>query len=78
MMALVTDDSSTGKRALELAVTHAFFTPGSAAQIAAALSTKARKLHAADVRRIWRAAKERGELPKIVRPANGPQGRRPA
>lgn len=76
-MPLVTDDSATGKRALELAVTHAFFTPGSAAQIAAALSTQARKLHAADVHRIWREAKARGELPRLDRPANGPGGHSP-
>lgn len=77
-MALVTDDTDKGRRALELAVTHAFFTPGSAAQIAAALSTTARKLHAADVHRIWREAKARGELPRLDRPANGPHERSPA
>ncbi|WP_439392370.1 hypothetical protein ACRQ5Q_22505 [Bradyrhizobium sp. PMVTL-01] len=71
-MALHTDHSPRGKRALELAVINAFFAPGSAARIAAALSTPVRKLHAADVNRIWAAAKERGDLPKIDRPAKGP------
>lgn len=75
-MALLTDDSERGRRALELAVTAAFFHPGSAAQIASALSTKGRRLHAADVTRIWRKAKRSGALPKITRPANGPTANR--
>ncbi len=60
------------KRSRELAIIHAFFLPGSAAQIAQAFSTDTRKLHAADVHRIWAEAKERGDLPKIDRPAGGP------
>lgn len=62
------------RRALELAIIGTFFQPNvSAATIAAAFSTGARKLHASDVQRIWDAAKERGDLPKINRPNRGPR-----
>ena len=71
----IPDTSPRGKRALELAIIHAFFLPGSAAHVATAFSTGARKLHAGDIRRIWDAAKEKGELPKINRPAGGPKDR---
>ncbi|MET4341985.1 hypothetical protein [Bradyrhizobium sp. RT9a] len=71
----VADTSPRGKRALDLAIIHAFFLPGSAAHVATAFSTGGRKLHAGDIRRIWDAAKERGELPKINRPAGGPKDR---
>lgn len=60
-------------RALELAVIGAFFTQGSAASIAQALSTPRRRLHAGDVTRIWSRAKDNGELPRINRPAGGPR-----
>lgn len=69
-------DTPKGKRALELAIINAFFQANaSAATIAAAFSTGARKLHASDVQRIWDAAKESGELPKINRPRRGPKER---
>lgn len=71
----IPDITPRGKRALELAIIHAFFLPGSAAHVATAFSTGARKLHAGDVRRIWDAAKETGELPKINRPPGGPKER---
>lgn len=64
------------RRALELAIIGAFFQPNaSAATIAAAFSTGAKKLHAADVQRIWDAAKESGDLPKLKRPNRGPKAR---
>lgn len=72
-------DTPKGKRALELAIINAFFKPDtSAATIAAAFSTGARKLHAKDVQRIWDAAKAKGELPKLKRPNRGPRVRRSA
>jgi len=67
-------DTRQGKRALELAIIHAWFGPGSAAHIAQAFSTGAKTLHASDVQRIWDAAKQSGELPKINRPNGGPSG----
>jgi hypothetical protein len=60
-------------RALELAIEHAFFLPGSAAHIAAALSMRGKKLHASDVNRIWAEAKAAGRLPRIDRPPGGPR-----
>jgi len=67
-------DTPTATRALELAIINAFFQPNaSAATIAAAFSTGAKKLHAADVQRIWDAAKEKGDLPKLNRPRRGPK-----
>lgn len=71
----IPDTTPRGKRALELAIIHAFFLPGSAAHVATAFSTGEKKLHAADIRRIWDAAKARGELPKLNRPAGGPKDR---
>jgi hypothetical protein len=72
-----TPDTPQGKRALELAIINAFFQPHiTAAQIAVAFSTGAKKLHAADVQRIWDAAKESGDLPKINRPSGGPKERK--
>ena len=74
-----TRDTPKAKRALELAIIGAFFQPNvSAATIAAAFSTGAKKLHAADVQRIWDAAKESGDLPRINRPTRGPRERRRA
>jgi hypothetical protein len=57
----------------ERAVIHAFFLPGSAARIAASLSAPGEVLHAADVSRIWRDAKRRGDLPAIDRQPGGPR-----
>lgn len=71
----IPDTSANGKRALELAIIQAFFLPGSAAHVATAFSTGARKLHARDIQRIWDAAKENGELPKLNRPPGGPKDR---
>jgi hypothetical protein len=71
----VPDTTPNGKRALELAIINAFFLPGSAAHVATAFSTGARRLHAGDIRRIWDTAKEKGELPKINRPTGGPKDR---
>lgn len=68
-------DTPNARRALELAIINAFFLPGTAAHVATAFSTGAKKLHAGDVTRIWAKAKERGELPKIDRPAGGPKER---
>lgn len=72
----IPDTTANGKRALELAIIHAFFLPGSAAHVAAAFSTGSKRLHASDIQRIWDAAKARGELPKISRPARGPRDHR--
>jgi hypothetical protein len=72
------NEKPNAKRALELAITAAFFQPGSAAHVAQAFSTGSRKLHARDVKRIWDAAKEKGGLPKINRPPGGPKQRRGA
>lgn len=66
-------DTPNARRALELAIIHAFFLPGSAAHVATAFSTGGRRLHADDVRRIWDKAKAKGDLPKLKRPANGPK-----
>lgn len=66
-------ETPNAKRALELAITAAFFKPGSAAHIATAFSTGGKKLHAADVQRIWSNAKASGELPDINRPKGGPR-----
>lgn len=66
-------DTKQGRRALEIAIEQAFFLPGSAAHFATVFSTGAKKLHATDVRKIWDAAKERGDLPKINRPHGGPK-----
>jgi hypothetical protein len=71
---IASPDRPNARRALERAIIHAFFLPGSAARIAQSLSTDARPLHASDVLRIWASAKENGELPKIDRPAGGPRG----
>lgn len=67
------DTTPNGKRALELAIIHAFFLPGSAAHVATAFSTGSKRLHARDIQRIWDAAKARGELPKINRSPRGPK-----
>lgn len=69
----IADTSPSGKRALDLAIIHAFFAAGSASHIATAFSTGGRKLHAADVMRIWKRAKQNGELPNMARPARGPK-----
>ena len=69
------DASSQQKRAIELALIGVFFIPGSAAHFAALFSTEGYRLHAADVLRIWREAKARGDLPKINRPHGGPKDR---
>jgi hypothetical protein len=69
---MASPDRPNARRALELAIIHAFFLPGSAARIAQSLSTDARPLHANDVHKIWATAKENGDLPKIDRPAGGP------
>lgn len=67
-------DTTQSRRALELAIIGCFFQPHlTAAQIAVAFSTGAKKLHAADINRIWDAAKERGDLPKLNRPKGGPK-----
>jgi hypothetical protein len=72
-------DTPTARRALELAIINAFFQANaSAATIAAAFSTGAKRLHARDVQRIWDAAKESGDLPKLNRPNRGPKERRRA
>jgi hypothetical protein len=71
-------DTPNARRAVDLAIIGAFFTPGSAAHIAQTFSTGARKLHASDVQRIWDAAKASGQLPKINRPKGGPKERRTA
>ena len=70
---MASPDRPNARRALELAIIHAFFLPGSAARIAQSLSTDARPLHASDVHKIWATAKENGDLPKIDRPAGGPR-----
>lgn len=70
-----TPDTKQGRDALRLAIEHAFFLPGSAAHIATAFSTGARKLHASDINKIWAEAKEAGRLPKINRPHGGPKDR---
>jgi hypothetical protein len=63
------------QRALELAIERAFFLPGTAAHFATVFSTGARQLHASDVRKIWDAAKDRGDIPRINRPKGGPKDR---
>lgn len=68
-----TPGSRHDKRALEIAIEQAFFLRGSAAHFATVFSTGAKKLHAADIQRIWDAAKEKGDLPKINRPRGGPR-----
>lgn len=68
-------DTRQGRRALELAIEAAFFLPGSATHFATAFSTGGRKLHAADVNRIWAKAKQANRLPKINRPHGGPRER---
>lgn len=68
-------DTKQGRAALRLAIEHAFFLPGSAAHIATAFSTGARKLHASDINKIWAEAKEADRLPKINRPHGGPKDR---
>lgn len=70
-----TPDTKQGRDALRLAIENAFFLPGSAAHIATAFSTGARKLHASDIMKIWADAKEAGRLPKINRPHGGPKDR---
>lgn len=69
-------DTKQGQDALRLAIEAAFFQSGSAAHIASAFSTGGKKLHAADVQRIWDKAKEDGRLPKLNRPNRGPTGER--
>lgn len=62
-------------RALELAIIDTFFNPAlSAAQIAVAFSSGSKKLHAADVLKIWAEAKARGDLPKLNRPQRRARG----
>ena len=68
-------DTPSARRALELAIIEAFFHPGSAAHIAVAFSTGAKKLHADDIYRIWESAKIKGDLPNITRPDGGPRER---
>lgn len=70
-----TPDTKQGRDALRLAIENAFFLPGSAAHIATAFSTGARKLHASDIMKIRAEAKEAGRLPKINRPHGGPKDR---
>lgn len=70
-----TPDTSNARRAVELAIISAFFLPGSASHIARCFSTMSRKLSSNDVRRIWSAAKKRGDLPKLNRPHGGPRDR---
>jgi len=67
-------DTEQARRALQLAIEAAFFQAGSAAHIAQAFSTGGKKLHAADINRIWDKAKEEGRLPKLNRPNRGPSG----
>lgn len=69
-------DTKQGQGALRLAIEAAFFQTGSAAHIAQAFSTGGKTLHAADVQRIWDAAKDAGRIPKINRPKGGPTGAR--
>lgn len=71
-------DTKQGQDSLRLAIEAAFFQTGSAAHIASAFSTGGKKLHASDVQRIWDAAKERGDLPKLNRPNGGPGARKTA
>lgn len=70
-------DTKQGRGALRLAIEHAFFLPGSAAHIATAFSTGARRLHASDVQRIWAEAKDADppRLPRLNRPHGGPKDR---
>lgn len=71
---IATPDTPQGRRALELAIINMYFQPNfSAAQIAVAFTTGAKKLHASDVTTIWAKAKEAGDLPKLDRPAKGPR-----
>lgn len=70
-----TPDTPQGNRALELAIIHAFFLPGTAAHFAIAFSTVTKKLHADDIYRIWEQAKIKGDLPNLVRPDGGPKDR---
>jgi hypothetical protein len=66
---------SQSRRALHLAIEQAFFMGGSAASIARHFSSFGRVLHASDVQRIWRDAREQGRLPKLRRPHGGPKAR---
>ena len=60
-------DTPQGRRSLELAIIGAWWGTGSAAHIATAFSTGARKLHASDINEIWAKAKLEGHLPKLNR-----------
>lgn len=72
---IATPDTKQGRDALRLAIENAFFLPGSAAHIATAFSTGAKRLHADDINKIWAKAKEEGRIPKINRPHGGPKDR---
>jgi hypothetical protein len=72
---IATSNTKNAQRALELAIIEAFFLPGSAAHIATAFSTGAKRLHADDIYRIWEGAKARGDLPRLDRPDGGPRER---
>lgn len=67
-------DTPNAQRALKLAIINMYFDPHfSAAQIALAFSTGAKKLHASDIHQIWAEAKEAGDLPKLDRPSKPPR-----
>lgn len=70
-----TPDTPSGRRGLELAIINAFYLQGTAAHFAVAFSTVTKKLHADDIYKIWDAAKERGDLPRLERPDGGPKDR---
>lgn len=71
-------DTKQGRDSLRLAIEHAFFLPGSAAHIATAFSTGGKRLHAADVTKIWAEAKAAGRLPQLERPSESRRERKTA